>query len=362
VQHEINKNENPFLFGFRAYFRSRIIISIILILFPFIYSSGQAYKGYVYDRESKLPVANANIFFEGMYRGTASNADGYFEINDTVPAGIPLIVYALGYYSTAIQRLENTLVNVFLEPKIFDIDEVIVIGNEKKGLFKSPDWSLEKKQKAFTREFLGMSFNSSKCEIMNIEDITLIYNRDTKTLMAYTDEPIIIINNALGFEVHFFLDQFSSTTRSISYKGKYYFNEIDKLDEKAKKKIMDRRRNTYLGSRMHLIRTLWYGELEKESFRLTEMGINTILSDSIITETDGKKYIKIKPGTSNREIKILYTPKASISFLGCRFDSAYIQSDGYFDPDGIIWSGEIGKQRVADLLPFDYDPENEEYY
>jgi hypothetical protein len=31
-----------------------------------------------------------------------------------------------------------------------------------------------------------------------------------------------------------------------------------------------------------------------------------------------------------------------------------LNSSGYFDPSGISWEGEMARQRIADLLPFEY--------
>jgi hypothetical protein len=335
----------------------RILFILFIILIPVIYSHGQPYKGYIFNWESKLPVANANIFFEGMYRGTASNDEGYFEITDSVPTGIPLIVTALGYYSTAISRLDGILVNVYLQPKVFDIDEVVVIGNERKGLRRLFDWSEEKKQRVFIREFLGSSPNASRCYIENMKDITLIFDREENTLSAYSEEPIIIINEALGYEIHYFLDHFINTMKTISYKGMYYFIENDIEDENTLTKIQSRRRYTYRGSRMHFIRALWYGALAEEKFIFTNSDINRSASGSVITDSEGLKYLKPLQGTGDTEIEITYIPTESVSSLSCLYDSAYIQSNGYFDPDGILWSGAFARQRVADLLPFDYMPE-----
>lgn len=32
----------------------------------------------------------------------------------------------------------------------------------------------------------------------------------------------------------------------------------------------------------------------------------------------------------------------------------YFDKNGYFDPSGIMWSGELARQRIADWLPYEY--------
>jgi hypothetical protein len=35
-------------------------------------------------------------------------------------------------------------------------------------------------------------------------------------------------------------------------------------------------------------------------------------------------------------------------------DSVYFNRFGYFDPYSVIWEGAMSRQRIADMLPFDY--------
>jgi hypothetical protein len=35
-------------------------------------------------------------------------------------------------------------------------------------------------------------------------------------------------------------------------------------------------------------------------------------------------------------------------------DSVYFEKDGFYDPIGVEFSGEMSKQRIGDLLPFEY--------
>jgi hypothetical protein len=37
-------------------------------------------------------------------------------------------------------------------------------------------------------------------------------------------------------------------------------------------------------------------------------------------------------------------------------EKVWFTRDGFFDPIGIIWEGEMSKQRIGDLLPFEFIP------
>ena len=42
-------------------------------------------------------------------------------------------------------------------------------------------------------------------------------------------------------------------------------------------------------------------------------------------------------------------------------DSVCFDKQGYFDPLGISWTGEMARQRIADLLPYDYSMKKTAY-
>jgi hypothetical protein len=44
----------------------------------------------------------------------------------------------------------------------------------------------------------------------------------------------------------------------------------------------------------------------------------------------------------------------SSAFFNGTFTGTLADQNGYFDPFGISWSGEMSKQRIADQLPYDY--------
>jgi hypothetical protein len=40
--------------------------------------------------------------------------------------------------------------------------------------------------------------------------------------------------------------------------------------------------------------------------------------------------------------------------INIKTESVYFEKDGYYDPLGMDFSGEMSKQRIVDLLPFEY--------
>jgi hypothetical protein len=54
----------------------------------------------------------------------------------------------------------------------------------------------------------------------------------------------------------------------------------------------------------------------------------------------------------NTHVKINF---ASVYFSGT-FAGTHTDKNGFFEPLGISWHGEMSKQRTGDLLPFEYKP------
>ncbi len=79
------------------------------------------------------------------------------------------------------------------------------------------------------------------------------------TLKAFALKPILIINKALGYNITYYLDKFEyyKPGNSFFFMGNIIFNE-----DSTKKMLYERRRkNAFLGSRMHFFRALWTDDL-----------------------------------------------------------------------------------------------------
>ncbi|MCD4710270.1 MAG: TonB-dependent receptor, partial [Bacteroidales bacterium] len=85
-----------------------------------------------------IPIINANIYFEGSYDGTISDAEGRFELTTDLKEEQLFTVSFIGYeqYSRMIHLNGNdTLLAVVLEPEVSEINEVVITA----GLFSASD-------------------------------------------------------------------------------------------------------------------------------------------------------------------------------------------------------------------------------
>lgn len=325
-----------------AIMKKTILIPFIL-LFCFTAKS-QTIKGQVLVFGTDTAVSYASVYFDGMNKGGVADVNGNFEINISGSEKAPLIVSATGYYSATIaEYLPQQFIKVYLTQKVYDLEEVTVIadGTPRKD-----------KETIFKRAFLGTSKNALSCTIKNLDDITLIYKKKSKTLEAFCDKPILINNANLGYDITYYLDQFLLTDKSVVYEGFYFFEETP-LKKEEVKKINRFRESAYLGSRMHFIRSLWNNNLDNDAYKVMNSKYLKLTADSLVIHKDSEKNLIL----NDKILVVVYINNSNVeynSYLTKNKDLVYINAQGYYDPKGLGWSGYMASQRIGDLLPFDY--------
>jgi len=323
----------------------------ILILFCFVSFWNTAYnqviKGTILDRDIKTPIDFAAVYFNGTIVGTNTDKNGNFELDISKYKSMPLTISALGYYSVTIDQLSaDQKLTVYLTPKVFELDEMVISA-------KSDPEERKKNLKNFRRTLVGITLNSVRCKILNEEDIYFRYNAQKDTLRAFALKPLLIENKALGYMITYYLDNFYICKSSfvVLREGKIIFRE-DTTVNKIRKQIFEKaRRRAYLGSRFHFINALWENRLKPEGFTVT---------DSTGLEPDYNKYVFNPDSTKDiRPVKYLKYPgklyinyKREKSYVSFCKDHTCIQKNGDCDL-GIIWNGKMA-EGLADEVPLDY--------
>jgi len=101
--------------------------------------------GYVFDASTKLPLANTDVFITGKSKGTVTDNDGYFEIDQVLTTDTVRIQY-LGYKTldNEAQTLTDTNCNnIFLTQDSELLNDVIINAYITTGLDKSSDGSTQ---------------------------------------------------------------------------------------------------------------------------------------------------------------------------------------------------------------------------
>lgn len=307
------------------------------------------------DQDTKSKISFATVYFNGTYLGTSTDQNGYFELNISKNLPMPLTISALGYYSTTLtEYLTDNLLSIYLKQKVYELKEVVITA-------KASPRQRRSHSNLFKKEFLGETTNAINCKIINEGDIKFSYNSDNRTLTAFSSNPILIDNKYLGYKIIYFLDKFEFCYPEDYGQihgliiGNYKFLEDPTNNFKQQKRFERRRKIAYLGSRMHFFRELWGNKLDSNGFELkdslnTKIDYNKIVSHSdSLTNSERAKYLKF-----NGKLFICYYSKSFSSTIKMVKDSVYFNKNGFFDPLGITWEGEMSDQRIGDLLPFEY--------
>lgn len=371
----------------------RIIVLCILIAPKFLFS--QTHSGILIDEDSEIPLANANVFLAGTLTGTTTNKDGVFELNTNGNISVPVVFSFVGYTTRVLSFDELSSDSVVrLKKEVLEIDEINVKSNPG-------GWSRRRMMQVFKDEFLGTSYNAQACKIENENDIYLYYNNDTKVLHSNSRKPIVIENKLLGYRIYYLLEYFRKSDSGIQYKGYCRFEELNFAKERRKNNIEQQRGKTYLGSIMHFMRYLhnenlnrndtvydlevinrmysyyadskglllsWsngdldrtalnskneinniYLNMYEDKFQIYDVENNYLSCKNLIIESEGKRIIGC-----DKNIKIVYLGDLKNSYLMPKSDAIEILGNGYYNPELIRWSGTMSKQRVGDLLPFEY--------
>lgn len=324
---------------------------LFIILVCFSRANGQYINGTVIDAKTKKFIPFSTIYYDQTFVGTSADQSGNFTLKNFGDQTIPLVISAIGYYSVILKNYsDKEYLKVALRPKIYEISEVAIKTK-----------SLERQRKRylqiFKKEFIGTTKNAAECIITNSNDITFNYNSINDTIKAYALKPIIIENRALGYTITYFLDKFEYSKKSnyTFFSGNFIFNKDWDERNDSNTTYKTTRENSYYGSRTHFIRSLCSGKLIGTGFRIMDSSsYNIKISKVVLINKNQQHFLNSAIG----EIFIDY--KGRISTLYLSGDPIYFNETGYYDPNGISWSGDMGNQRMADWLPYEYSPERKQ--
>lgn len=386
------------------------------LLALFFYCNGYAQQnllfGQVIDADNQQPVSNCSVFISNSSLGTITDSTGKFNLNN-IPLypSLRLVVSSVGFetftYDFSAHQLPLNL-KININRQVVELSNVQVIPYEKNGWQK---WG-----NTFMRYFLGESENAYDCQIDNSYAIKFRNNTTTKVLEAFADEAIIIRNYHLGYLVKYKLEKFEYDfqRRTVHYEGYPLFFEMDQTNISPQYRW--KRLEAYHGSLMHFIRSVCKNRLKEEGFavrRIERIAANdTIINDgktipvffrkdstgkrhkplymvkdfkevsgdSLLTKdsiviTGGDAYQLILSFKGDLQVKYLREeePKAYAVSDFIAVPHKYQQSrlrivnpeksvlifpQGYcYPPLDVYIEGYMAWEKIGDLLPIDYDPE-----
>ena len=321
--------------------RKYLLLFLFLNCFTIGYS--QLVKGIVRDKKTRTSIPFASVYFNGTFAGTTTDVKGCFELDRSENLSMPLIISAIGYYSFILTDFSSSQpVDIYLKPKEYELKGTVIKSKSLSALRK-------RDMRLFKKEFLGSSNNALKCKIMNEKDITFNYFADRDTMKAFTSKPIFIENKSLGYKITYYLDKFEYYRKNggILLTGNIVFKENESNGD-HQKEVAEKRKETYLGSRMHFFRSLSLNDSLVSGFTITDStSRNLRLNDIVVTDRKENRYLRSPKG--------FYIISATgTTYVTLLKNFVFFDKNGYFDGSGLNWSGTMGDLRVADWLPYEY--------
>jgi len=357
--------------------RKLLILSILIL--PLLSGYSQSIiSGRVYDLENKKPIEFASVYISNSTKATITDKNGQFKISNSLPGRSELVISCVGY-ETYVQELFNKTyeLEVFLKPKITELQEVILESSNKNGWKK---WG-----RFFLEQFIGTTEFSTSCKITNTDALQFSFNKKSNTLKVTSKESLLIRNNSFGYSIKYDLSRFAYdfNTRSLTIEGHPLFEEMTSNKKRQEIKWRKNREEAYYGSMMHFMRSLYNNELEKDHFeirRIVKLSnqmnglVNKIIPrDSIVFKSDSSYSIL----NFKDKMQVIYTLKEPSAFYNkgsinigfmrtpqtsqlSLIESAIkiFENGSYFDGTNLIVTGYWAwSEKVSNLLPLDYFPD-----
>lgn len=216
------------------------------------------FSGRITDKETNKELQGVSIYVNNSSIGGSSNANGDFRLVLPEKGNYGLVFSLLGYaVSMKNVMLENsTTVQIQLEPKRIEIEEVTLVPYLKDG------WAIW--GRFFLDNFIGTSEFSKKTKLKNHKVLKFRYNKTDKILTVHADEPLQLVNNALGYTIVYDLQEFymNFDSRKLYFEGFTFFKSF----VKETKTILQNREKAYSSSTMKFIRSTYNSQWEADGF------------------------------------------------------------------------------------------------
>ncbi len=363
-----------------------LAIIITFLSFNFQLFAQNVVEGTVNDVKTHTVLPFANVYVDGTTIGTQTDEKGQFSFSNLPTGPIKLVISYLGYETfhldISIDPLKPIKTTINLTPIENVLSDVEVKAKRDKV------W--ERTLKRFQEQFFGDSPNRSKCTILNAWAIDFENDEKNGALVATASRPIEIENRALGYKLFFDLKSFSISKSQIRLLGTNRFEELKPADEKEKKRWLSNRELTFNRSSRHFFRKLVTNQFDQSGYIIYKMDQNSDWWGTNVWDKDKSFY---KPNNAisdnsqlfqlsiNEHEKLLAAP----NIFEVIHDKVYvtvpsqnvfekhpvtrikvikpvvITDKGYLNnASAIEMIGYWASERIADMLPNDYLPENPE--
>jgi len=353
----------------------RHVLVFIAIFFSFIADAQFTVSGKIVDSATKEPMAGASVFCQNTTIGTTTDKQGEFSVQ-LKSGGYELIISYTGYQSREIRITDNKSqqLEIMLIKEDKTLGEVIIQSSSE----VLDGW--EKYGDFFINHFIGATPFAQNCAIQNRDAIKFYYYRRSNKLKVLAIEPLVVTNDALGYDLRYQLDSFVYyyKTELSSYRGTCLFTE--KLGTVSQAMVWKaNREKAYFGSRLHFMRSVNDSTLKQSGFTVGMLDEANKTSFGMLTKPLAEKYYNVTDSLD--EVELYYPQKISVTYIKAVPENQYLeqfklpmdvgvqisyidilnpiaikQNGYYYDQKDWINQGYWSWKNLADQLPYDYSP------
>ena len=369
-------------------------------------------SGMVLNKETNEPIPLVEVFISGSTYGSITNEEGKFELA-TSYFPCQLIASHVSYapFNQLVDEESRTDLTIRLIPYQYEIKEITVESEHrrkknlelfKRGLIGSDDSMSRRKDnlELFKRGFLGWDDIARNCTILN--DSVLSFTWDSLVFRASAYQPVLIDNPKLGYRIKIILKNFKLIYKPEAYKrihrGRkikpdvtdaiyhiacyFHYSPYSPETKKEQEQIEKTRLRVYYGSKMHFLRALYSGQPKIQGYDINPgITIAPTTYSNIMDSWSGIKIIFLDQEGYPEKLMIYPEKPMLISFyqdhtgkpIDLNLDSGIhldplqsmvtfankkctIRNNGSTLDYSLVFSGEIGDQRISHMLPDDYNP------
>ena len=318
-------------------------------------------KGVVLNSETGAPIPLAEAFISGTTFGSITNSEGVFELNSSyLPCQLVVSHISYAPFSMKIDKESKSYITIKLITYEHEIREITIEARNTR----------RENMKLFKKAFLGMDQYASTCSILN--DSVLSFSWDSSVFSASAYQPLLIENGRLGYSIKIILNDFKLIYKPEAYK---------KIQKSKTGKYCKTRIAAYYGSRMHFLRSLYLGDPKEHGYDIKPDFGSVPVRGASNLHWSGIEFIFLDPEGYPKKHMIYpeepmiinYVSDESGEPINLNLDKGIdlihhqskltfgsrkciIRSNGTTFDYSLIFSGYIGGQRVANLLPDDFIP------
>jgi hypothetical protein len=378
-------------------YRNCVLISILFAVISLSVSGGmpKTYKitGMVLNKETNDPIPLVEVFISGSTYGSITNEEGKFEL-ETSYLPCQLIASHISYapFNKSVEADSRTDLTLRMIPYQHEIKEITVESMSRR----------KDNMELFKRGFLGWDDIAGTCTILN--DSVLSFTWDSLVFSASAYQPVLIDNPKLGYRIKIILKNFKLIYKPKDYKRihkgrkikpdvtdaiyhiacNFHYSPYPQGTKREQERIEKTRLRVFYGSKMHFLRALYSDQLKAHGYEINP-GIKSapITYSQIMDSWSGIKIFFLDQEGYQEKLMIYPEEPMMISFYkdytgkpidlnrdsGDHLDplqsmvkfankKCIVRYNGSTLDYSLIFSGHIGDQRISNMLPDDFMPDD----